>query len=523
MSPPEKRSLHGWLVHVDPASGRVELELGPGASRIEVDGRLVVTTRGAAAPALPAALPGVDPAAPVSPAAPEAIAVWSPATSTLSLVRDRTGAHPLFLARVGSATVASTDLRALLGRPGVSREPSAVAVAEWLLERPGPPEETLIASVSRVPAGHVTTISPAGAETRRTWEPPAAGAHDADAADGFGAALEEAVARVLEGPAAVLLSGGIDSSAVAAAAAAASRRAGLPAPVALCADIEGSSEAALQRRVADALGLERVERRYAPSPEGLDRAVDLAGAAPWPVASAWSPVFDDLLAAAGERGVAVVLDGIGGDELLDAGLGPARSFLRAGRLGALRDLIRAERAYGGAGATSVLRSALRRGRPPRPAPLPAWVVDPALRRALEERAAAPPPDDDLLDTFVAAGREASFAAGAAGGYLHAQPLLDAEVVGLVRGLPREALVRGGDAKSPARAYLRARVSGIAGPWPRPAVVGEMLDRLLRDAAPASGGALGELGIDPGAAATDLDSGLVWSMLSVLRWLENTRG
>ena len=499
--------LHGWLLRCDPSAGRFDVELGEGGHRID-DGE-GLTTLVAGAPA--------------------STAVWDPSVRTLRLVRDRTGRNPLFHARVGSTLLASTDVRALLREPGVSRAASAVVVAEFLLRRPGPPAETLVDALRRVPAGHVLTLDPGGERLAREWEPPAAGSRPVEDAGRFGEVLEAAVAGALDGPAAVFLSGGIDSTAVAAATATVSAARGLPTPLAACADIEGSSEVAIQRTVAEALGMERVERAFSASAGQLERALELSRTSLWPVNSPWITVYEPLLADARAAGCRVLLDGVGGDELLDVGVEPARRFLRRGRFRALRDLAQAERVYRGRSPRHVLRAALGRGRPPVADPAPAWVADASLRQQLDERGAAPLPADDLLDTVLAAHAEASADMAIAGGYRHVQPLLHAEVIELVHALPPEALVRDGDPKSPARAYVRERVSAVSGRWPRPAVVTDMLERLVASDASRAWQTLGgsrelvELGLRlPDRPTGELDAGLEWAMLSMEGWLQWTR-
>jgi asparagine synthetase B (glutamine-hydrolysing) len=508
---------HGWLLRCDPAEGRCEVRLGRGGSMHE-DGGVTVVCAGAADPV--EALAAYRRRGPTSPAAACATAVWDGPRRTLHLLRDHTGVYPLFHARGARGTLlAGPDAEALLAEPGVDLRLSAVAVAEWLLERLSPPEETLIEALRRVPAGHVLTEHAGGRTLRRDWEPPPRGSLPAAEAGRFGEALEAAVARVVDRPAAVFLSGGIDSASVATAARAVSERGGLPAPLALCADLEGSSELETQRRVAEGLGLPLLLEPFRPSAEELVRSLELTAAMLWPAASAWFSVWGTLRQAALGRGAVVLLDGGGGDELLDPGLDPARGFLRRARLGALFDLARAEHAYTGAHAHTVLRAAVGRGRPAPREPLPDWIRDPALRAALEERAASAP-SDDLLDGFGAAAREASFAAAQEGGYVHAHPFYDHEVVALGRGLPEEALVRGGDPKSPARAYVRSALPQIAGRWPRPAVVGSMQDDLLarvRESPPAAG-VLAGLGLDHSNGRWE--SGLAWARMSLAAWFDN---
>jgi asparagine synthetase B (glutamine-hydrolysing) len=458
---------------------------------------------------------------------PRSTAVWDPSARTLRLVRDHTGRHPLFHARVGGTLLASTDARALLSEPGVSRTASAIAVAEFLLRRPGPPTETLVAALSRVPAGHVFTLDASGERLTRVWVPPHTGSLSIEEAGRFGEMLERAVAAALDGRAAVFLSGGIDSTAVAAATTTVSAARGLPTPIAACADIEGSSEVEIQRTVARALGMERVGRAFSPAEGELERALELSRALLWPVNSPWVRVYHQLLADALAAGCRVLLDGVGGDELLDVGVQPARTFLRRGHFRALRDLARAERVYRGRRLPHIVRVAVGRGRPPVAEPAPAWIADPALRQELDARQTASLPADDLLDTVLAAQAEAGADMAIRGGYRHVQPLLDADVVKLVRALPPEALVSGGDPKSPARAYVRERVSTVPGRWPRPAVVMGMLDRLIESGASRAWNTLGgscelvELGLRSPDDSTGLyGAGLEWGMLSMEQWLQS---
>ena len=496
--------LNGWLLRCDPRAGRFDVELGEGGHRI--DGGAGIATLVAGAPA--------------------STAVWDPSVRTLRLVRDRTGRTPLFHARVGSMLLASTDARALLREPGVSSVASAIAVAEFLLRRPGSPAETLVAALRRVPAGHALTLDPGGERLAREWVPPAAGSLPIEESGRFGEVLERAVAEALDGRAAVFLSGGIDSTAVAAATATVSAARGLPTPIAACADIEGSSEVAIQRTVAEALGMERVERPFGASAGQLERALELSRTSLWPVNSPWATVYEALLVDARAAGCRVLLDGVGGDELLVLGVEPARGFLRHGHFRALRDLARAERVYRGRSPRHVLRVALGRGRPPVADPAPAWVADASLRQQLDERGAAPPRADELLDTVLAAHAEARAEMAIAGGYRHVQPLLHAEVIEFVHALPREALVRFGDPKSPARAYVREHVSAVSGRWPRPAVVSDMLERLVASDAARAWQRLGgsrqlmELGLRlPDRPTGELDPGLEWAMLCMEGWLQ----
>ena len=396
---------------------------------------------------------------------PASLAIWDGRTRTLRLIRDRTGLYPLFYTPLAMGIAAGPDARALLALPDVSNEHDPLALAAWLAGVDSEPQTTLYRGLKRVPAGHLLTVDPAGERLSELWAPPQEGSFDEREARHFGETLEVSIARMLTGRAGVFLSGGIDSSAVVAAVSRTSRDAGIDAPLALCVEIDGASEEREQRAVVDELRIERRSRVAAAGTGLLERALDRAAESLWPTGSAWLPVYDDLADDARASGVRSIFDGIGGDELLDVGLRPARRALTHLRIRSLFDLAAAERGYTGGGIGSVLRAAVPRRRRHRWQP-PSFIA-PEHRAALRELAATS--RDDLLSTRVSAGWEESWDAGLRQGVTYHHPLWTASVVTLVRGLPLEALVSKGQAKSPARSYLAERLPGITGSWPRPGV------------------------------------------------------
>lgn len=503
----------GWVVRCDPAAGTIDIT---GGER-HTEGELTAVCAGNTDPHDELAAWRQHRRA-SSPYGPAATAIWDASTRTLHLARDRTGRYPLFHTRdLNGVLLAANDLRVLLRDPAVTVETNAVVLAEWLLERPSFPHETLLTGISRVPAGHVLEIRPDGERLRRDWEPPKPGAHPANEASRLGEQMEAAVRRGLNGRAGVFLSGGIDSTAVACATAAVSRELGLPAPVALCADIEGSSELEMQKRVAEGLGMELVVEEFRPGAMELERSLEVVRGALWPVATPWVVVGEILRRRGAELGATTLLDGEGGDELLDAGVAAASRLLQRGRFRALADFARAERAFSGARLRDVARAGIGRGRSSS-SPLPDWISGAEIRASLEERAAAIAelPEDDLLDPFGAAGRETTAQVALDEGHTELQPYLDPDVVALVSGLPEESLVRGGDPKSPARAYVRSQLPAIEGRWPMPAVVGDMLDDLL-ESLPAQiqlGEDLENAGLTPGE---NVANSIRWDMMSFAQW------
>jgi hypothetical protein len=202
---------------------------------------------------------------------------------------------------------------------------------------------------------------------------------------------------------------------------------------------------------------------------GLER---VAGSV-WPTPAIWMPLFDELVADARAAGVEVLLDGQGGDDLLDAGLPGGRALLRSPI-----DFVRwlhAERRYVGAPLASA-RAVVRSLRKPLEPRLPAWLaVDSVLASDLRARIESRPRDyagvraADAVDAVLSAQREETFHSAAALGMRHVHPYWTTPLVELLDGLGPAGLVANGDPKSPARSYLRRSLQSPTGSWPRPAV------------------------------------------------------
>lgn len=145
----------------------------------------------------------------------------------LVLIRDHVGARTLYYARAGSAWAASTSLRALRRWPALGTSVNLSAVRSFLTFAYLPGEETLLTGVHEVLPGRVLRLARDGRVTETVhWEPrehlPSPSPTDPTGhVLELRALLEQATASRLPvaEPAAVLLSGGIDSSLVTALAA----------------------------------------------------------------------------------------------------------------------------------------------------------------------------------------------------------------------------------------------------------------------------------------------------------------
>ncbi|MFD4240302.1 asparagine synthase-related protein [Streptomyces sp. NPDC058525] len=145
----------------------------------------------------------------------------------LVLIRDHVGARTLFYARAGGAWAASTSLRALRRWPALGTSMNLSAVRSFLTFAYLPGAETLLTGVREVLPGRVLRLTRDGGVTETVHWEPREHVEDPGPAGPTGhvlalrALLEQATAARLPvaEPAAVLLSGGIDSSLVTALAA----------------------------------------------------------------------------------------------------------------------------------------------------------------------------------------------------------------------------------------------------------------------------------------------------------------
>ncbi|MGI8873765.1 MAG: asparagine synthetase B family protein [Egibacteraceae bacterium] len=454
-----------------------------------------------------------------------ALLIWDGGRGELLCLRDQVGAYPLFWARAGGTIALSTGIAELVALPAVPDTLNRAVLAEHLCGRWPSIEDTHYAAVSRLPPGHAMHVTSGRRRLYRYWDPvPRAGSPDwlsEPELGRFDAVFERAVARCLEpGPAAILLSGGLDSVSVAAAASDLCTARGMPAPTALSLAFphRDTDEREAQRSVAQALGLPQLLLSYdeAVAPHGrVGATVRASESMPVPLIALWAPAYWPLAERARERGCRVLLTGGGGDEILVASQLVAGDLLRRGDARGLwrlyRDIrrsypwgardtlkqafwtygarplvVRAARDAAGALDQQRLRERWRRqvraGTPP-------WVLpEPALARTLEARAlgmiaAWPPPLGAnyyehecraALDGVIAAMElERRFEEGRRLGVQIMEPFWDVDLQELLLRVPPELLNRDGHTKGLVRARVARRLPGL-GLASRPKVIGDAL-------------------------------------------------
>lgn len=162
-------------------------------------------------------------------------ALWDNHSRSLLCVRDFFGLRGFFYAQVGSSLYFSNDLNALRGVPGLDCRYDDKFLYDFLVEGwCRDPERTAFAHIRRLAPGHLLRWQEGRFETRRflqlPLEDPLQYTRPEQFVEEYLHLLEQAVAdRLPSAPAAIFLSGGLDSGSVAAIAAKIAARRGPPA------------------------------------------------------------------------------------------------------------------------------------------------------------------------------------------------------------------------------------------------------------------------------------------------------
>jgi asparagine synthase (glutamine-hydrolysing) len=434
-----------------------------------------------------------------------ALILWDGARELLLCARDRMGMYPMFYAESGGKLLVSISPEELVRQPGVSAAVNRVALADHLRNSYPHPEETFFAHVSKVPPGHVLRRERGFRKVYRYWDPhppgtPVQWATESEIEE-FDGLFDQAVSRCLAfGPAAIYLSGGLDSVSVAGVATDQCRSSGLPDPLALSLVFPGeANEEAVQLSVAEQLGLPQVITTIGDAASGrlLHAGAELSANMPAPLSNLWIPAYNYLALQSKQRGCRTILTGTGGDEWLTVNPFLAADLIRTGDIAGFYRLLKAERRSDRASYLRILRfllwscgmrpllgtvarrvlqrrapSILRYRRRPR---RPGWLApDPALWREIEERSQLTLPFErrDSDGYYVHAMRtaldlplmsleaEEVFENGRRLGLRFLHPFLDADLVDLLYRTPPQILNRGDRSKGLVRASLARRFPNL---------------------------------------------------------------
>jgi asparagine synthase (glutamine-hydrolysing) len=100
-----------------------------------------------------------------------AFALWDAREGTLSLVRDRLGIKPLYLAAAPGLTLFASELKGIMACPAFSREVDRDALQYFFQFQYVPVPHTIFRDAVKVPPGAIVEVGPGGARSeRRYWE-----------------------------------------------------------------------------------------------------------------------------------------------------------------------------------------------------------------------------------------------------------------------------------------------------------------------------------------------------------------
>jgi asparagine synthase (glutamine-hydrolysing) len=425
-----------------------------------------------------------------------AFAIWDGPRRRLFCARDAMGIKPFFY-RVADQSIAwASGAGVLAACAGPMPAPNEGMAAEYLAGRITCKSETLFQNIFRLPPAHVLIAEAQATSARRYWSPdPQAEirhATDDEYAAHLSALVHEAVAARLRTnrTVGIMLSGGIDSSAVTGVATQLWRAGAVP-----CGGIETFSisvpgkndEAPFFTQVSDRWNLPA--HRFTAQPvDGLFR--DAISEELDVETYANSPSLHPLYARARERGVGLLLTGVGADEWLGTSCSAYADLVKHARIVALARRLQLDAGLtdfaGWRGAAKaaiwpvlpapiqhVVRRAVRRGQ------APAW-IDPDFAARIDLAGRLRRHDDGMrfptfeqTDTWhegtsgLAVHSLELFARStAAFGIELAHPFLDRRIVEFGLALPADQRWRNGRAKDLLRRAMAPHV---------PATIADRLD------------------------------------------------
>jgi len=250
-----------------------------------------------------------------------AFALWDERSRTMSLVRDRLGIKPLFLARAPGMLLFGSELKAIMACPSFSREVDRSALQYYLEFQYVPAPFSIFRNARKLLPGHIVTIAADGTETDavywdlfdhwRTGDP--SPRPEGEQLEELSSLLASSVRSrmISDVPLGAFLSGGIDSSLTVALMRQASS--GPVKTFSIGFREAGYDESGYARKVARHLGTDHHEKICTPA-EALALVRKVPDAYDEPFADS-SAIPTLLVSEFTRRHVTVSLSGDGGDEL----------------------------------------------------------------------------------------------------------------------------------------------------------------------------------------------------------------
>ncbi|MER9356155.1 lasso peptide isopeptide bond-forming cyclase [Mesorhizobium sp. M0514] len=281
-----------------------------------------------------------------------AFAIWDGERRQLFCVRDHFGVKPFYYHSSDRRFVFASEIGPILDAGGVDMRISEHQISGFLAGLPDDPQSTAYADIFRLPARHSLTVTGNQVVLRRYWQiEPSPRPMRADTAEEFRHLFSQSVRNRMRGTPAVgaMLSGGLDSSSIACVAGlqnAAQQRPRLPT---FSLVFEKGSPMDERPFIEAVLGQEQVDGtlisvgNYAPFAE-FERILEEQEET---FLAPGLSLTRDIYRTAGAKGMKVLLDGHGGDEVVSQGHGHLHELADAGKWMELwRELRSASNTYG---------------------------------------------------------------------------------------------------------------------------------------------------------------------------------
>ncbi|ESY40632.1 asparagine synthase [Mesorhizobium sp. LNJC384A00] len=281
-----------------------------------------------------------------------AFAIWDAERRQLFCVRDHFGVKPFYYHSSDRRFVFASEIGPILDVGGVDMRISEHQISGFLAGLPDNPQSTAYADIFRLPARHSLTVTGNQVVLRRYWQiEPSPRPMRSDTAEEFRHLFSQSVRNRMRGTPAVgaMLSGGLDSSSIACVAGlqnAAQQRSRLPT---FSLVFEKGSPMDERPFIEAVLGQQKVDGtlisvgNYAPFAE-FERILEEQEET---FLAPGLSLTRDIYRTAGAKGMRVLLDGHGGDEVVSQGHGHLHELAYAGKWMELwRELRSASNTYG---------------------------------------------------------------------------------------------------------------------------------------------------------------------------------
>lgn len=244
--------------------------------------------------------------------------IWEHDTGRMTVVRDRFGKKPVFMAERPEGTYFASEIKSILALPGFEGRLNIGAIPNYLNYRYVPGQETFFEGIVKMPPASFAVCENGSVSIHRYWTTPDSrvtpGVIEGDPVTRFMDVLKESVElrMIADVPFGAFLSGGIDSSAVVALM---SQVGTEPVKTFSVGFAEGAySELKYAKEIADQFRTDHHELVVS-SDTLMDWLPDLIGYRDAPVAEPSDiPIY--LLSVEAQKTVKMVLTGEGSDELL---------------------------------------------------------------------------------------------------------------------------------------------------------------------------------------------------------------